>query len=191
MEARATPTSPRSSLRAVEALSLSAECLLLSIDPGGGGLIGDKKRVLRAVRAAGGTPDSALAELKEERLVRGGVGWFGARLKLVDRAPPGRRFRAIEQAVRDDTLTDERDQELFVLLSWSGVVARRLPKHERRTAASRLRHLAQTSPIARVLVAGDSGKLLDDSDLIGSGLETDFPQHADEPANTFGAGHLP
>jgi hypothetical protein len=42
-----------------------------------------------------------------------------------------------------------------------------------------------------VLVAGDSGKLLDDSDLIGSGLETDFPQHADEPANTFGAGHLP
>jgi hypothetical protein len=175
----------------VEALSLSAEFLLLSIDPGDGGLIGDKKRVLRAVRAAGGTPDSALAELKEEGLVRGGLGRLGARVELVDRTPPGRRYRAIEQAIRDDTLGDERDKELFVLLSWSGVMARRLPKHERRTAASRLRHVARTSPLAGVIAGSDSGDLLEESELIGAGLATEFGQHADQPANTFGAGQMP
>jgi hypothetical protein len=106
--------------------------------------------------------------------VRGGLGWLGSRVQLVDRAPPGRRFRAIEEAVREDTLSEERDRELFVLLSWSGVMARRLPKHERRTAASRLRHLARTSPVAGVLVGGDGGELLDESELTGAGLSTDY-----------------
>ena len=174
----------------MEALSLSAEFLLLSIDPGDGGLIGDRKRVLRAVRAAGGTPDSALAELKDEALVRGGLRRLGARVQLVDRAPPARRFRAIEEAVREDTLTDERDQELFVLLSWSGVMARRLPKHERRTAAARLRHLAGTSTIAGVLVRGDGGELLDESDLTGAGLATDFDSGSGSDFSpTSGAGY--
>ena len=174
----------------MEALSLSAEFLLLSIDPGDGGLIGDKKRVLRAVRAAGGTPDSALAELKAEGLVRGGLGRIGRRVELVDRAPPGRRYRAIEQAVREDTLADERDRELFVLLAWSGVMARRLPKHGRRTAGNRLRHVVRTSPVAGVIADGDSGDLLEESDLIGAGLAKDFDTHSDSGFSpTSGAGY--
>jgi hypothetical protein len=169
----------------VEALSLSAETLLLSIDPGGGGLLGDKKRVLRSVRAAGGTPGSALDELKEEGLAQGGLGLLGGRVQLVDRAPPARRFRELQEAIKADALSNQRDVDVFLLLASSGVLARRLPRADRRAAASRLRRLAHapadapeaaapSAVVAGLLVTGDAGDLLHNSGLIGSGLGPDY-----------------
>jgi hypothetical protein len=122
-------------------LSLAAEVLLLSIDPGDGGLLAERRRVKRAVGAAGGSLDDALAELEQAGLVRGSLGLLGDRVALVDRAPAGVRFRALQQAIRDDTLEGDREWDLFVLLAQSGVLARRLPRNERRAAASRLRKL--------------------------------------------------
>ena len=154
---------------------MSAEVLLLSIDPGHGGLIGQKKRVLAAVRKAGGTPDSALDELKQDGLVRGGLGLLGGRVELVDRAPAARRFRELQEAIRADSLADGRDTELFVLLAWSGVLAQRLPKHERRTAANRLRRV--------------DGELLEESDLIGAGLAADYDSGGGDGSSTATTGY--
>jgi hypothetical protein len=131
----------------VEALSLEAEALLLSIKPAdGGGLFvgGRRRRRLRKALSAGGSSwDAAVAELEAAGLVRRS-GMFGRTLVLVDRAPAGRRFSQIQERIRKDQLTDQRDVEVFILLAYSGVLAVRLPRDLRRIAAWRARRLGTT-----------------------------------------------
>ncbi len=172
----------------MEKLSLPAEVLLLSIDPADGGLLvrrrRHRRRLRKALKAAGSSWGEALGELETAGLVRR-TGPLGRRLELIDRAPGGRRFRELRDLIRKDKLTKPRDVELFVILAWTGVLARRLPRQERRVASSRARRLgstmagadaARTMPaIADLGLAGagggfgsfDSGGMLDGSGLDG------------------------
>jgi len=170
-------------------LSLAAEVLLLSIDPAGGGLLVKRRRrrrLRRAVNAAGATLSDALDELREAGLVRGSLGPFGGRLELVDRGPAGQRFRELKDAMHHHRLGHEHDKQLFVLLAWTGVLARRLNRSERRVAVLRLRKLGRSladapregavssAAITALVFAGggdsfDTGSLVDSSGLDSGG----------------------
>lgn len=135
-------------------LSLPAETLLLSIDPGDGGLLIKRRRAREAVRAAAtveggrGSLRRATRELADAGLVE--VRGLRRRLRLTDRAAPARRFNAIKRASMSGEFPAERDQQLFVLLAGSGVLARRMNRDERRRARRRLSALLPepNAPIA-------------------------------------------
>jgi len=130
-------------------LSLPAKLLLLSIDPADGGLLAKSPRRLRralvhaataeGARAGRGGGRSALrgarAELQAAGLVerRGALG----RLHLLDRGWATRTFNHV-RGCEPSCAEHERDQILFVLLAWSGVLRRRLSRDERRVALRRL-----------------------------------------------------
>lgn len=138
-------------------LSLSAELLLLAIDPTEGGLFPHDRRRFRkalahahrvdrgdatiAVRGAGRARREAVGELERAGLVEPRR-VFG-RLRLVDQEAR-RRFHQLVRCLRDDDLTDPRDRVLLLLLAGSGVLAQRLSYQERRLAARRLRTLVRT-----------------------------------------------
>lgn len=125
-------------------LSLGAELLLLSIDPGDGGLLPHKRRRMRkALRAAGSDRHRALRELRSAGLVARDLP-FG-RIRLVDRAAAGARFRRLKDALAEDAPADGRDRDLVFLLAWAGVLGARLSAHERRAASRRIRSLAETA----------------------------------------------
>jgi hypothetical protein len=177
-------------------LSLPAEVLLLSIDPGDGGLVVNSRRRLRkSLKAAGGSYRGALRELRDAGLVAG-----RRNPKLTDRGPAGTRFRTLWQAADADTLSEPRDIELFILLGWSGVLASRLPREDRRVAAIRLRKLGReladtpviggdkaieggAMTVSPLIVALDRASDGDPGDpnwlVVGSGLEHGLPAPGD------------
>ena len=156
-------------------LSLAAEVLLLSIDPADGGLLVRRRRLKKALAAAGGSYRAALAELRDA-----GVAGGGRSPVLIDRAPAGARFRRLQDAIREDDFADSDEFELFLLLAWTGVLARRLAADDRRRAARRLNPQRMTvSPIVAALVLTGS--------LTGSGL-TDRSELVDASGLLDGVG---
>ena len=129
-------------------LSLGAELLLLSVDPGRGGLLGKRRRIRKALRVAGSSRRRALEELRDIGLVTRDRP-FG-RVRLADRAEAGARFRRLRDALAEGTLdegrADEgRERDLAMLLAWTGVLGARLSAHERRVASRRIRALAESA----------------------------------------------
>ena len=136
-----------------EDLSLTAELLLLAIDPGRGGLFPRRRRrfrkalaaahqaergdARRAAKGARGARREAVRELERVGLVQPRR-VFG-RLRLADSTRAGKRFQQLVRCVQENELTDPRDRELLLLLAWSGVLAHRLSYEERRLAVRRLR----------------------------------------------------
>ncbi|HEX8648589.1 MAG TPA: hypothetical protein VF715_16970 [Thermoleophilaceae bacterium] len=118
-------------------LSLPAELLLLAIDPERGGLLPRRRRRFRrAFRAAGGGRRQALRELREAGLARrGGV---RRRIRLTDPAEARRRFQRLRETIAAGAAEDPRDVLLLALLAYSGLLAGRLTKGERRRAARML-----------------------------------------------------
>jgi hypothetical protein len=78
---------------------------------------------------------AAAAELGQAGLLETGG------LKLADRGRASDRFRAVCACVDHPGEAASRDWEVLVLLAWSGVLARRLNKDERRMADRRMRQL--------------------------------------------------
>ena len=129
-------------------LSLGAELLLLSVDPGQGGLLGKRRRIRKALRAAGRSRRQALAELHAAGLVERDRPL--GRQRLANRAEAGARFRRLRDALSegrlDDGHADEgRERDLAMLLAWTGALGARLLAHERRVAGRRIRALAQSA----------------------------------------------
>jgi hypothetical protein len=86
----------------------------------------------------------ARAELQDAGLVEAtGV---RRRLRLLDRPRAAERFHRLRRCIRDDEFPEPRDRELLVLLAWSGVLANRLSRDERRIALRRLRGIAGRQP---------------------------------------------
>ena len=141
-----------------EDLSLSAEFLLLAIDPAEGGLFprhrrrfrealahaygADRGAVRRAPRGAGRVRRAAVRELERAGLVEPRR-VFG-HLRLADPPRVRRRFHQLVRCIREDELTDPRDRVLLLLLAGSGVLAHRLSYQERRLAARQLRTLVRS-----------------------------------------------
>ena len=133
-------------------LSLTAELILLAIDPEKGGLFPRRRRRFRKALAAtdiAGRGDARMGVWGARRARRRALGeleraglveerrLFG-RLRLADRTRARERFSELVRCVREDEL-DPRDRELLLLLAWSGVLVRRLSRDERRLAVRRLR----------------------------------------------------
>lgn len=163
-------------------LSLGAELLLLSVDPGDGGLFPHKRRRMRkALRAAGSGRRRALSELRGAGLVErdGPVG----RVRLVDRAEAGARFRRLGEGLSKDALGQGRDRDLAFLLAWTGVLGARLSAHERRVASRRIRSLAETAQRAQGVAPANAALsplilalgVAATEELIEAPLGADFP----------------
>jgi hypothetical protein len=137
-------------------LSLSAELLLLAVNPAHGGLLPRRRR--RRLRNA-----LTAARMVDDSSARGTAfsGWRAGRVarrellsadlierkvllrtaKLTDRRPAGRRFRALWDCIEADEFPDQRSRDLAVLLASSGVLAERLTSHQRWIAWRRLKGL--------------------------------------------------
>ncbi len=144
-------------------LSLGAELLLLSVDPGRGGLLGKRRRLRKALRAAGTTRRRATRELTDAGLIEG-TGPFD-RVRLVDRAAAGARFRRLREALAEGTLDEGhgegareegRERDLAMLLAWTGALGARLSAHERRVAGRRIRALAESARQAHEVPAASA-----------------------------------
>ncbi len=139
-------------------LSLSAELLLLAIDPTEGGLFPHHSRRFRKALAHAHRADrgdattgplgrrtgprrEAVRELERAGLVE--RRWVFGRLRLADQEAR-RRFHQLVRCLRDDDLTDPRDRVLLLLLAGSGVLAHRLSYEECRLAARQLRTLVRS-----------------------------------------------
>ena len=135
-------------------LSLPAELHLLAIDPSSGGLLPRRRlrfrKALAAAEAAhrggGGRPGvtasvrgrrRALRELEAADLLKSRRP-FG-RMRLADSSAAGVRFQRLLSCLRDGKDLPPRDRELALLLAWSGLLAERLSKGDRRIVARRLR----------------------------------------------------
>ena len=132
-------------------LSLTAEVLLLAIDPGPGGLFRHDGRRFRKLLAAthrsdtgrgAGLPGAggrarraAVRELEDAGLLKPG------QLELADRAWPSERFRQVQNCIEDGGVVESRDCELLLALAWSGVLIHRLGRHQRRVARRQLKLL--------------------------------------------------
>ena len=169
-------------------LSLGAELLLLAIDPARGGLLPrNRTRFRRALAGAyrsdrasrrgwspapGRARRRAVRELKRAGLVE--QRWLG-HLRLADRAEAAKHFNRLSSCLRDDELSEPRDRVLTLLLAWSGVLAQRLSRDERRIAARRLRPLIRAGQLGEVPGAPTSGQApapdwLDALGLVAVGL---------------------
>lgn len=136
-------------------VSLSAELLLLAVDPGKGGLLPHSRqrfrRALAASREAGyrlpgaawRARRAAIDELTRAEL----IGPQG--LQLADRPRVTARFHAVCECIEQPSAADPRAWEVLVLLAWSGVLAHRLSKDERRVANRRLRGVLKKSDDSR------------------------------------------
>lgn len=134
-------------------LSLAAELLWLSIKPSHGGLFARKPRRLRRALAAAHASDERARPLgfgrgwraagaARRELVAAGLvapGRMLRNLELTDRAPAGRRFRALWERMEAKEPLDERDGQLAVLLASAGVLTARLSPHDREIAWRRLK----------------------------------------------------
>jgi hypothetical protein len=124
--------------------------LLLAIDPGDGGLLPRSgrrfRRALVATRESGsGFPGAAR---RAQRAAAGELSAAGLLtpddLQLADRSRAAARFRTVSRCLEQPGGATHRAWELLVLLAWSGVLAERLNKDERRMAERRLRALFKT-----------------------------------------------
>lgn len=140
------------------ALSLAAEMLLFAVEPLEKGLVPHNRlRFRRALAAAHGSGypgagwrarRAARRELRRAGLISAG------RLELADRPRARARFREFCRCLEDPEAADARAWELLLLLAWSGVLAARLGKEERRMAERRLRALFRTAGADRWGIAG-------------------------------------
>lgn len=134
-------------------LSMPARLLLLAIDPADGGVLAKSPRRLRralayATIADDGGPAGRVGGRRALRSARTELAAAGLaerrgprrRLHLVDRPYAARAFNDV-RAYEPGCESHESDRVLFVLLAWSGVLRRRLPRGERRLALRRLRAL--------------------------------------------------
>ena len=130
-------------------MSLTAELLLLALDPDGEGLVGhDRSRLRKALGATAGLSGrrarrAALRELENARAV--GRGGMLGPIELVDRRAAGELLRRVCRCLGERGTADLRDWELLVLLGWTGVLKHRLGRDERRVALRRLRELFRAS----------------------------------------------
>ena len=138
------------------ALSLTAELLLIAIDPANGRLV--RRRRLRFRKAlatahgasgpgaAGRARRAAIRELRAVGYIaRSPVPW---RHPLVRGSGAATPFGKLRRRIVTDGFESPRDVELFVLLVWTGVLARRLDRSEGRSASQRLKRLL-TPPAAK------------------------------------------
>jgi hypothetical protein len=137
-------------------LSPAAELFVTAIDPKSGRLVRRRRRRFRKALAAFSTARgpgraaaarrTAIRELRArgmiERSVRPG------HHPVVPGSGYGTPFARIRRGIETGEFDDERDQALFGLLAWTGVLAQRLSRSERRTAAKRLKALL-TAPAAQ------------------------------------------
>jgi hypothetical protein len=134
--------------RMVPALSLGAELLLVATDPNHGGLLERRRRRFnRALAAAEGlTRFAPLAGWRALRrahgeLARAGLlapGSSARRPQLAEREPRTAVLGRVRRCVRDHAHASERDRELLLLMAWTGLLSRWLPRDERRLAIRRL-----------------------------------------------------
>jgi hypothetical protein len=163
-------------------LSLTAELLWLSVDPATGKpfvRLRRRGRFKKALAATGRTREDATAELERARL-------------LDDGAAARTRFRELQDAIRKDAVTSERDVELLALLGWTGVLAQRLPKAEQKVAGWRLRRLGKSvrsvpRAVAELGFVTADGTIDGEALLTGSGLEFKVrgPTSGDGPDFTY------
>lgn len=138
-------------------LSMPAELLLLAIDPANGGVLAKSRRRLRralahAAFADGGASVSLLRGRgargpSRRELVQSGLVERRAarrRLHLVDRPYAARLFNHVRNCT-SECPRYQRHSVLFILLAWSGVLRRRLPRGERRLALRRLRAIVPSA----------------------------------------------
>jgi hypothetical protein len=86
----------------------------------------------------------ARAELEQAGLVA--TTGVRRRLRVLDAPRAAERFHRLRRCIRDDEFPQQRDRELLLLLAWSGVLARRLSREERKIALRRLRGIAGQQP---------------------------------------------
>jgi len=144
--------------------------LLLAINPADGGLFPrDRGRFRQALsetyrsdrgerRSAWRARRHALLELELAGIVEPPRG-LGRRLRLADRGRAADRFHRLQRCLDQDDFPEPRDRELAILLAWSGVLARRLSRDQRRIAARRLRKLARSLELDGLWQAPLSGTL--------------------------------
>lgn len=164
--------------------SLTAELLLLAIDPAKGGLYPRRRRRFRQALTATYLADrgggqrwpwaasrarrKALTELRRNGTLE--PPQMLRRLRLADRSIAARRFDRLRRCIRDDEYPEPRDRELLLLLAWSGVLAQRSTKVERRLAARRLRKLGMGSQLAALMPQASSIAALACADLVSAGF---------------------
>lgn len=189
-------------------LSLTAELLLLAINPADGGLFPrDRGRFRKALRetyrsdrgerrSAWRARRHALLELELAGIVEPPRG-LGRRLRLADRGRAADRFHRLQRCLDQDDFPEPRDRELAILLAWSGVLARRLSRGQRRIAVRRLRKLArslerdglwQGAPLSGTVAALAVGRVAHDdfqSDLLHGAL-SDFATGGESCFNAVG-----
>jgi hypothetical protein len=129
-------------------LSPAAELFVCAIDPKTGRLVKRRRRRFR----------KALASLSRSwRPRRAAISELRAAGLIERSARPGRHpvvpgsgyhvpLARVRRGIETGTFERERDQALFALLAWTGVLAQRLSRSERRTAVKRLKALLALPP---------------------------------------------
>jgi hypothetical protein len=144
-------------------LSLAAELFLIAIDPATGRLVKRRRRRFRKALARsygaswpGGATRARRAAIKELRAV-GYIerSFVPAHYPVVSGSGAYRPLGRLRRCIIESGFQERQDLELFVLLAWTGVLARRLERSERSTARRRLKSLftpvaAQHSALASI-----------------------------------------
>jgi hypothetical protein len=130
------------------ALSPAAELVVCAIDPKSGRLVERRRRrfrkALRSLSTSRRPQRAVIAELRAAGMIaRSSV---PGRHPVVPGSGYGRTFARIRRGIETGTFEEERDEALFALLAWTGVLAARLSRSERRTAVKRLKTLLTLPP---------------------------------------------
>ena len=137
-------------------LSLTAELFLIAIDPANGRLVRRRRlRFRKALAASFGASGPGAATRARRAAVRElrAVGYIArspvpGRHPLVPGSGAATPFGRLRRRIVTDGFESPRDVELFVLLVWTGVLARRLDRADGRRASQRLKGLL-TPPAAK------------------------------------------
>jgi hypothetical protein len=136
-------------------LSAAAELFLIAIDPNTGRLVKRRRRRFRkALRASKpATPAgsllpgrAAVRELKAHGFVESS--FLPGHFPVVPGSGYGASLARLRRGMVSGSFGDVRDLRLFALLAWTGVLAQRLDRSDRKAAARRIRKL-MTPPEAQ------------------------------------------
>jgi hypothetical protein len=143
-----------SSTEVTTGLSLTSELFLIAIDPATGRLVKRRRRRFRKALAgsygasgpgaASRARRSALGELRAAGLLERSL--LPGQHPFIPGSGASAPFARLRRCIVYEGLRSPRDVELFVLLVWSGVLARRLSRSERTRAQRRLRALFAPPP---------------------------------------------